>query len=196
VSIGSPEQRVIKRLHHDLGLAERLLQRASWTTDWIGSSYTWIAVADLVDEVTTESSGTLLEYQAIELHVAKQVPNLLGDQKLLKTAFVEVIRNALRYAGRTGIVTFTVSKVADTLEQKRNYGGRTHLLFQISDTGPGFAPQELPRLITPFNSTEEDRLGLGLAITTGIIHQHGGWIRIHSLENGGAEVQIYLPCCS
>lgn len=196
VSVGSPEQRVIHRLHHDLGLAERLLQRSSWTTDWIGSSYTWITVAHLVDEVTTESSGTLLEHQAIEIHMAKQVPNLLGDHNLLKTAFIEVLRNALRYSGRTGIVTFTVCRVEDMLKHDRNLGGRGYILFQISDTGPGFAPQELPRLITPFNSTEEDRLGLGLSITMGIIHQHGGWLEIHSVQNGGAEVRIYLPCCS
>lgn len=192
----APEKNVVKRILRTLGLAEKLMERASWTTEWMGSSCSWISVPELIQEVAEETSSTLAEHQAIELYIPKDIPSLLGDRRLLKTALVEILRNALRYSGPTGIVTFRVEVQPATRAYSTEESNQGNLIFRITDTGPGFAPQELPRLMTPFYSTEEGRLGLGLAITTGIIHRHGGWIEVYSAENGGAEVRIYLPCCS
>lgn len=192
----APEKNALKRALRTLYLAEELMERVSWTTDWIGSSCSWITVSELIEEVAEEAGCTLAEHQAIELYVPKNIPNILGDRKLLKTALIEVLRNALRCSGPTGIVTFRVGVAPAPPDRTTNGSTKEHLIFKIADTGPGFTPHELPRLITPFHSTEDDRLGLGLAITTGIIHRHGGWIEIYSANNGGAEVRIHLPCCS
>jgi len=82
-------------------------------------------------------------------------------------------------------------------------GGRPRVLVvddeaTIRDTGPGIAPDVLPRIFDPFFTTKEvgQGTGLGLAITYGIVSEHGGAITASSAEDGGAVFQIELPAAA
>ncbi|MFZ5800793.1 MAG: ATP-binding protein, partial [Candidatus Omnitrophota bacterium] len=62
------------------------------------------------------------------------------------------------------------------------------------DTGIGISKQDLPHLFEPFHSTKKGGTGLGLAVTYGIIKEHGGEIKVESREGEGTEFVIELPC--
>lgn len=62
----------------------------------------------------------------------------------------------------------------------------------VADRGPGFAPEVLKNLFEPFVSTRGGS-GLGLAVSHGIVRDHGGEIRVRNRGGGGAEVEIWLP---
>lgn len=65
--------------------------------------------------------------------------------------------------------------------------------LHLRDHGPGFAPDALERLFEPFFTTKENGLGLGLAISFGIMHDLGGNLAATNAPDGGAVFTLTLP---
>jgi two-component system sensor histidine kinase CpxA len=116
------------------------------------------------------------------------IPNesLVGNDKLLTSAFENIVRNAIRYGDSKVNVTFT----------KRN----NELTLCVEDDGPGVPEDELESIFRPFYrvSTARDResggTGLGLAITENAILQHNGTIVAQKSELlGGLKMKVTLP---
>ena len=74
------------------------------------------------------------------------------------------------------------------------------LELTVTDRGPGIAAPIKSRLFEPFCTTKDRNatggLGLGLAITRGIVSSLGGSIRFESPSGGGTAFVVYLPFCS
>lgn len=72
-----------------------------------------------------------------------------------------------------------------------------HLSLVVSDRGPGFAPQILARLGSPYQSTKQrPGAGLGLFLVFNVARTLGGNVSARNLPGGGAEVTIRLPLSS
>jgi PAS domain S-box-containing protein len=69
------------------------------------------------------------------------------------------------------------------------------LVIRVSDSGPGIAPENLPRIFNPFFTTKPvgEGTGLGLSISDGILREHGGRIRVESQPACGATFILELP---
>jgi len=80
--------------------------------------------------------------------------------------------------------TLTVSAVAD-----REAGICS---ITIGDSGPGISAEVQEKLFTPFFSTKPRGTGLGLAVSYGIVKDHGGDIRVASEPRQGAEFIVEL----
>lgn len=72
--------------------------------------------------------------------------------------------------------------------------GRT-ICLEVTDDGPGIAPEVLPHVFDPFFTTHEasDGLGLGLALCQRIVTEHGGQLKVTSTPGAGATFTIELP---
>ncbi len=72
-------------------------------------------------------------------------------------------------------------------------------VVSVSDTGPGIAAEELPRLFERFHrghaarATDAPGVGLGLAICRALVERHGGRIAVESPPDGGATFRVHLP---
>jgi two-component system cell cycle sensor histidine kinase/response regulator CckA len=69
----------------------------------------------------------------------------------------------------------------------------TYVVISVTDTGTGMTEEAKSHLFEPFFTTRDNRSGLGLASSYGIVHQSGGHIRIESEEGKGTTAEIYLP---
>ena len=74
-------------------------------------------------------------------------------------------------------------------------GGGSQIALAVSDNGPGIALEQLTRIFNPFFTTKPvgQGTGLGLSISDGIIHEHGGRIRVDSAPGSGATFVVEIP---
>jgi len=118
------------------------------------------------------------------------------DSGRMVQVFVNLIRNAVHSVrsveDRTGRIS--VSAVIESRED----GG--WVVISVLDNGPGIDPTMIDTLFEPFVSTNMDALGtgLGLAVTEGIIREHGGIVVPSNIDGGagnggGAKFEVHLP---
>jgi two-component system sensor histidine kinase CpxA len=112
---------------------------------------------------------------------------VLADADLLTRAVANLIRNALRYAGRSGAITLRARRVDSFVE------------LSVEDTGPGVPPEALERLGEPFFRPETARLretggvGLGLAIVRGCAEACGGTVHFANRTPHGFAATLRIP---
>lgn len=102
---------------------------------------------------------------------------------LLREAVLNLIDNALRYAGRGAEVTLRV----------RHQGDRARL--EVEDNGPGVPPEARERVFERFMRVAEDGegCGLGLSIVKEIVERQGGQVWMEGVQPRGARVLVALP---
>jgi two-component system, NtrC family, sensor kinase len=120
-------------------------------------------------------------------HVAADVPPISGDALLLQQGFLNILINAEHAIGERDERRIVIT--VDTA------GAGATVRTTIRDSGPGIADQILPHVFDPFFTTKDvgQGAGLGLAITYGIIQEHGGLISASNTAEGGAAFTIDLP---
>lgn len=110
----------------------------------------------------------------------------LADPDLLARALGNLVRNALRHAGRDGGITIRARRAADAVE------------IVVEDAGPGVPPEALGRLGEPFFRPEAARAretggaGLGLAIVRASVEACGGTVRFANRVPSGLRVTLLL----
>jgi len=77
----------------------------------------------------------------------------------------------------------------------RSLPGGEQIELQVRDDGVGIPPEILPRIFDPFTTTKEvgKGVGLGLAVSKGIVERHGGQIEVSSELGVGTTFRIILP---
>jgi two-component system sensor histidine kinase FlrB len=120
---------------------------------------------------------------AFSLQNRAQGVSVLADRHRLEQVLLNLVLNAMRAMPGGGWIELGGRKSGD---------GRTAILT-VSDTGPGIAPEHLPRLFEPGFSTRPGSPGLGLAVCQKIIQQHGGTIGAGGRPGCGASFTITLP---
>lgn len=112
------------------------------------------------------------------------LPFVYGDRNRLRQVFVNIIDNAIKYSDKGGVVS-----VQATMSDAR------HIEVDVSDTGCGISPQDLPKVKTKFYKANHTRRGsgIGLAVADEIVTLHGGKLEIFSEQGVGTTVTITLP---
>lgn len=104
-----------------------------------------------------------------------------GDGDRLYQALLNLVHNALQAMHGPGVL-----QVACQAEPHA-------VRVEVRDSGPGFGPDGLARVFTPFVTTKPDGTGLGLAIVKRIVEEHGGTVGACDRDEGGACVWLRLP---
>jgi len=108
---------------------------------------------------------------------------LEGDEDQLRQVFTNLIVNGLQAMETGGTVTVSI-----VIERE---AGRCSVT--IGDNGPGIPADVQEKLFTPFFTTKPRGTGLGLAVSYGIVKDHGGDIRVESEPGQGAAFIVLLP---
>lgn len=119
----------------------------------------------------------------ISLKLGKNLPPVLGDATQLRQIIHNLLRNGedaleSREDGRIEVITECIGRSAQLL---------------ITDNGPGFPVEMLPRIFEPYVTTKARGTGLGLPIVKKIVEEHAGTIEISNAPEGGARIDIRLP---
>ena len=129
-----------------------------------------------------EHSAKLQNIQVIK-EFTPLLPRLMADFDQLTQVCTNLILNAIQSMPEGGKLILGTSAHGDQIEMK------------VQDTGYGIPPENMPKLFTPFFTTKKEvkGVGLGLAVSYGIIQRHRGSIEVQSKLGEGTIFIIYLP---
>src|SRR5205085_1724857 len=100
----------------------------------------------------------------------------------LREVLINIVFNAVDALPEGGKITLSATEKNDVVE------------ISIGDTGIGMSPEVCSRIFDPFYTTKgKAGLGLGLAVSYGIILRHGGMLKVESEVGCGATFRITLP---
>lgn len=110
---------------------------------------------------------------------------LRADGERLEQILLNLLSNGVKFTPEGGEVRLRVTEQADKV------------VFEVSDTGVGIAPEEQALVFEPFRQLESGRrrggTGLGLALTRQLVGLHGGEMTLESAPGKGTTFRVFLP---
>jgi signal transduction histidine kinase len=171
------------------GLVEEVLAAARLETRGAAALPLEAAPVDLarLAEDAAQRFRAAHDGRALEVTLGAALPAVRGDAALLRRLLRNLLDNAAKYSEPPAPVGLAV----------REEDGAA--VLEVSDRGIGIAPEDLPRLFTPFFRTDRSRArgtggtGLGLALAKRIAEAHGGTISAESAPGAGTTFRVRLP---
>jgi two-component system sensor histidine kinase KdpD len=118
----------------------------------------------------------------VVVDVPEEIPDVVVDPGLLERVIVNLVANAQRHASEPPLLSAALA------------GERVEL--RVIDTGPGIAVSDRDRVFVPFQRLGDispTGLGLGLALSRGLVEAMAGTLRLDDTAGGGLTVTISLP---
>ncbi len=112
----------------------------------------------------------------------------MANQSGIQQVVLNLVSNAIRHTPAGGSVTVTLRP-----EGISNSGDSEQAIVEFSDTGCGIRPDQIDHIFEPGFSGSGDSSGLGLAVCTQIMKQHGGRIAATNSVPSGALFTLYFP---
>jgi two-component system CheB/CheR fusion protein len=150
-------------------------------------------IRDAILIVQADMKGKDIE---LKLHLDAEHSTVMGDSIRLRQVFLNVLKNAVKFTPKKGVITVETAVLPDGKE----------MAVRLSDTGIGMSAAEIGRIFNAFtqgdhaemsHSNKFGGLGLGLAIAETLVKNHSGRIRAESAGKGkGTSFVIELPLLS
>lgn len=157
------------------------------------------AIAPLFKEVLrllrASQPATIEIVQNIRLKSEK----VLADATQLHQVMVNLCTNAfhaMRESGGTLTIGLAEEEIPDPgIYTTEKVAGGKYAVLSVRDTGCGMEKGTLKRLFEPYFTTKEigEGTGLGLAVTSGIVKSHKGFISVRSTPGEGSEFKVFFP---
>ena len=125
---------------------------------------------------------------------AEGLPKCPGDPDRLQQVLINLMLNAVQAmpdGGALAVETRAVMRTRPGLEGAE----QRFVTFAVTDSGVGIPAEIKDKIFDPFYTTKEGSggTGLGLAVCSGIVKEHDGWIDIEDAEGGGTVFRVFLP---
>jgi signal transduction histidine kinase len=146
-----------------------------------------VCMNEVIQEVVTTSSEALCRQRVdVRLGLLPTLARIEGSKDKLKQVFLNLFLNAQDAMPNGGTLAI------ETEQQDGN------ILVHVSDTGVGIPPENINRVFDAFFTTKStvSGVGLGLAVTYGIVRQHGGHISVRSAVGKGTKFSLTFPISS
>ena len=144
-----------------------------------------VAMSQVIDQVML-LVGHKAEMNKVKVlrQDAPSLPPVRADFSQMQQVMVNLVVNAIEAMPEGGQLTINSS-----------LGKSGWVQVEVTDTGIGIAPENISKLFSPFFTTKEQGkgVGLGLAVSYGIIEQHGGKIEVKSEVGKGSTFTVRLP---
>jgi len=176
-------------INEELDRIARIVQRMGEPFAAEGETAGPLDLNALVREVVTLCNETMFVGRGIEVQqqLDPALPLLRSDPSALKQVVLNLMTNAAEAMSKGGrLMLLTADNV--------NLDGELFVLLQVTDTGPGVAPEVMQRLFEPGVSSKGDgHQGIGLAVSESIMRRLGGRILCRSSTGRGTIFGVLLP---
>lgn len=143
------------------------------------------SIREMVDFTRGQATKS---HTTVNTQLAPDLPVIEADRVELQQVLLNLIINALE----------AMNSVGDGLRQLHISTALAdgNVLVQVSDSGPGFAAQQVEQVFAVFYTTKPTGLGMGLSICRSIIEGLGGRLWASDNQPCGATVQFTVPACA
>jgi two-component system NtrC family sensor kinase len=143
------------------------------------------ALSPLLDEILGQVGHQVsLDGITVVKQYQEQFCEVAGDSEQLRQVFTNLILNAVQAMPDGGVLTVSAAAPASG-----------ECSVTIADTGFGIAAENIEQVFNPFFTTRAAGTGLGLAVSYGIVRDHGGRLEVESVPGKGAQFHVVLPLC-
>lgn len=153
---------------------------------------------DLIRDAAQILIKLIGEHVKLKLDLAEHCTTIMAGRNQLDQVLINLAVNARDAMPDGGQLTFgtEIMEMDDLFRIAHGYGtpGK-YVLLSVSDSGTGIHEGIRGKVFEPFFTTKDfgKGSGLGLAVTYGIVKQHGGYIDVEPSSPGGTIFRIYLP---
>jgi len=126
--------------------------------------------------------------RSVEVVLPREMPDVLIDADRIQQVLANLVDNAAKYSPAGSPIHIGVTV------------GQDHLVIHVRDHGPGISPEHAQHIFDRFYRINDARIrttggiGLGLAISRGLIEAHGGRLWLDSEVEHGSTFSFSLPC--
>lgn len=179
-----PRHKLLEKIHRQTSRASSIVNNLLNFSRVSDSRFAPVNLDRVIDD-TIQLLDAQLRNTQIEVvrHYADQLPLAPGNAPKLQQVFMNLILNARDAMPEGGQLEISI-------EADNNF-----VIISFRDNGVGIAPEHLSKIYDPFFTTKQigKGTGLGLAVSYGIIQDHGGNINVESNPGEGTRFQITLP---
>lgn len=161
-------------------------------TNLDSTAYTWDSYPVNLNRLTSATVDGIAslarpKQHTLTLQLSEAALLVKGDATALQQALSNVLVNAIHFTPAEGQITI------------RTYTHHEQAVIEVTDTGMGIAPEDLPHIFDRLFRADEARssqtggAGLGLPIAKRIIQAHGGTISVESTLGKGSRFRLELP---
>jgi signal transduction histidine kinase len=140
-------------------------------------------VEDTIAMTRTDAAARQVK---VTVQIPPQLPEAQGDRVHLQQVLLNLILNGMDAMSN-------IPKSRRLLVVKVRETKNSNLQVDVTDQGAGIAPDVADRIFEPFFTTKSNGMGMGLAISHGIIEAHGGDIWVDSKPGKGTTFSFVLP---
>ena len=151
-----------------------------------------------------ELSLTTVELLAGQFSVAKvktrveraeSLPKVAGDADRLQQVLINLLLNAVQAMPEGGNLVIETRVVRRTRPGLEGGAEQDYVVIAVTDSGTGIPAEIKDKIFDPFYTTKEGQggTGLGLAVCSGIVKEHDGWIDVEDAPSGGSVFRVYVP---
>jgi PAS domain S-box-containing protein len=157
-----------------------------------------VDVNTVVTDVTRMLERLIGEHITLKTQFTGEPTLVQADTAMIEQVLLNLAVNARDSMPQGGCLTLSTSVISGR-DRPGGMPQESHaevfVRIDVSDTGSGIAPDNLPHIFEPFFTTKEvgKGTGLGLATAFGIAQQHGGWLSVDSEVGHGSTFSIFLP---
>jgi two-component system, NtrC family, sensor kinase len=179
-----PRRQLLEKIHRQTSRASSIVNNLLNFSRVTEARYTPVDLNRVIDD-TIQLLEAQLRNTEIEVvrSYADEMPPAFGDAPKLQQVLMNLILNARDAMPQGGRLEISTEADEDSA------------VIKVRDTGLGIAPEHLAKIYDPFFTTKQigKGTGLGLAVSYGIVRDHGGHIDVESKLGEGTRFQITLP---
>jgi two-component system NtrC family sensor kinase len=181
-----PARELVALALEEIGRVSRLTRQLLdvYRGSVVEDAHTDVDLAALLRDLERlHAEGLARQGVQLNLHLPPDLPRVLGAPDKLKQVFLNLLLNARDAMPSGGTVTISAAR------------GEHDVTISIADTGVGIPAENKERVFEAFFTTKREvsGVGLGLAVTNGIVRQHQGSVTFQSEVGTGTTFTIRLP---
>ncbi|MBN1787437.1 MAG: PAS domain S-box protein [Sedimentisphaerales bacterium] len=165
--------------------ANQIIQKLRALMKKVEAQYSPLEINEIIEEVLTLANSELvIKNISLSRQFAEDLGRVNGDRVQLQQVLLNLVINAADAMEDSEIKNIYISTSKEDSE---------NILICVRDTGTGIDEDKSEKLFTPFFTTKEEGMGMGLSVNKTIIEAHRGDIWAENNQEGGASFFIRLP---